>query len=206
MKARVLDPQIPLYAQPDPASPVIAQLTDGQEIEIRGIVSRNGQNWKVVTLPDGRQGYLISGAALFPFRDVWLVADADVRVEPSPASPVLARYPGGTALQIVGTISMAGRTWEKVRDGDGKEGFLPEGTSMAFPSGGPAPMPSPSPDDRVAAAARRNMLVGGLWCGGGIAVTAITYLNASGGGTYVVAWGAIIFGGFQFLKGLSQYQ
>jgi hypothetical protein len=52
--------------------------------------------------------------------------------------------------------------------------------------------------------AKRNMTVGGLWCGGGIAVTAFTYASASGGGTYVVAWGAIIFGGYQFLKGLTQ--
>jgi len=49
------------------------------------------------------------------------------------------------------------------------------------------------------------MLVGGLWCFGGTAVTVYTYSAASGGGTYVVAWGAIIFGGIQFLKGLTQF-
>jgi hypothetical protein len=51
------------------------------------------------------------------------------------------------------------------------------------------------------AAAKRDMMVGGLWCGGGILVTALTYKAASGGGSYVVAWGAIIFGGIQFLRG-----
>lgn len=53
----------------------------------------------------------------------------------------------------------------------------------------------------------KNMLVGALWCIGGIVVTAATYSAASsssGGGTYVVAWGAILFGGLQFLKGLFQ--
>lgn len=49
------------------------------------------------------------------------------------------------------------------------------------------------------------MLVGGLWCGGGLAVTLYTHATASGGGTYVVAWGAIIFGGWQAIKGLAQY-
>jgi hypothetical protein len=50
---------------------------------------------------------------------------------------------------------------------------------------------------------RRNMTVGGLWCVGGTAVTLITYTAASsGGGTYVVAWGAILFGALQFLAGL----
>jgi hypothetical protein len=57
----------------------------------------------------------------------------------------------------------------------------------------------------VAAVARRNKWIGGAWCAGGIAVTAYTYSAASGGGTYVVAWGAIIFGGWQFVKGLIAF-
>jgi hypothetical protein len=54
----------------------------------------------------------------------------------------------------------------------------------------------------IRAAANKNMLVGGLWCAGGILVTALTYSAASGGGSYVVAWGAIVFGGIQFFRGL----
>jgi hypothetical protein len=54
-------------------------------------------------------------------------------------------------------------------------------------------------------AGKRNMFFGAMWCIGGIAVTAITYEAASqGGGTYVIAWGAIVFGGIQFLHGLIQ--
>jgi uncharacterized protein YaaW (UPF0174 family) len=52
---------------------------------------------------------------------------------------------------------------------------------------------------------RKNMIVGGLWCGGGTAVTVLTLQAAQGGGTYVVAWGAILFGAIQFLRGLSQF-
>ena len=57
------------------------------------------------------------------------------------------------------------------------------------------------------ATAERNMIVGGLWCVGGILVTAVTYNMAAsspGGGHYFVAWGAILFGGIQFFKGLAQ--
>jgi len=54
-------------------------------------------------------------------------------------------------------------------------------------------------------AATKNMLYGALWCIGGIIVTAVTYSSASGGGRYVIAWGAIIFGAIQFLRGLWQY-
>lgn len=50
----------------------------------------------------------------------------------------------------------------------------------------------------------KNMLYGALWCIGGIVVTAVTFSAASGGGTYIVAWGAIVFGAIQFFKGLIQ--
>jgi hypothetical protein len=56
-------------------------------------------------------------------------------------------------------------------------------------------------------AGMRNMFFGALWCIGGLAVTGFTYAAASaaGGGRYVVAGGAILFGGLQFIRGLLQY-
>jgi hypothetical protein len=49
------------------------------------------------------------------------------------------------------------------------------------------------------------MTVGGIFCLVGIVVTVATYAVASqAGGTYVVTWGAIAFGGFQFLRGLGE--
>lgn len=55
-------------------------------------------------------------------------------------------------------------------------------------------------------AGQRNMIIGTLWCFGGIALTTVTYQAAAGagGGKYVVAWGAILFGGIQFLRGFFQ--
>ena len=59
---------------------------------------------------------------------------------------------------------------------------------------------------------KRNMIRGASWCIGGFFVTAVTYgiaaeqANGAGGGTYLVAWGAIIFGAFRFLKGFGQYR
>jgi len=44
--------------------------------------------------------------------------------------------------------------------------------------------------------------LGALWCVGGILVTALTYAAASGGGTYLVAWGAVVFGAIQAVRGL----
>jgi hypothetical protein len=54
------------------------------------------------------------------------------------------------------------------------------------------------------AAGQRNMLLGGLWCGGGLLVTIATFAAAAGGGVYLIAWGAILFGAIQFFRGLSQ--
>lgn len=50
-------------------------------------------------------------------------------------------------------------------------------------------------------ASKKNLLYGALWCLGGLAVTLITY---SDGGSYVIAWGAILYGGIRFFRGLSQ--
>jgi hypothetical protein len=47
------------------------------------------------------------------------------------------------------------------------------------------------------------MLQGALWCVGGLAVTGITFAMASGGGMYVVAYGAVIYGAIHFVRGLA---
>lgn len=53
-------------------------------------------------------------------------------------------------------------------------------------------------------AGNKNMLYGALWCIGGLLVTFLTYSAASNGGTYVVAWGAVVFGAIQFFRGVFQ--
>jgi hypothetical protein len=56
----------------------------------------------------------------------------------------------------------------------------------------------------IKAQGNKNMGFGALWLIGGIVITAATYSAASGGGTYVVTYGAIVFGAIQFLQGLFQ--
>jgi hypothetical protein len=53
--------------------------------------------------------------------------------------------------------------------------------------------------------AKKDMLYGALWCVGGTVVTFISYSSASGGGSYVITWGAILFGGIQFFRGLVNF-
>ncbi|MEI9946351.1 MAG: hypothetical protein WDN26_19285 [Chitinophagaceae bacterium] len=53
--------------------------------------------------------------------------------------------------------------------------------------------------------AKKDMMYGGGVCILGIVITAVTYSIASsgsGGGTYFVSWGAILFGAIQFFRGV----
>lgn len=49
-----------------------------------------------------------------------------------------------------------------------------------------------------------NIALGAIICVVGILVTVFSYSAASGGGTYVVAWGAIVFGAIRMFKGFAQ--
>jgi len=61
-----------------------------------------------------------------------------------------------------------------------------------------------TPEGRQAMVAqyKRRMLFGFLWAAGGTAVTIGTYEAAGEGGVFFIAWGAIIFGIIDFLRGL----
>jgi hypothetical protein len=51
--------------------------------------------------------------------------------------------------------------------------------------------------------ATNEMTWGGLTSLGGLLITYFTYTEAANGGTYVIAWGAILFGAIKFFRGLS---
>jgi hypothetical protein len=54
----------------------------------------------------------------------------------------------------------------------------------------------------MAGSGLRRIRAGALWAVGGTAVTVLTYMQASAGGTYFVAWGAVIFGVYDMIRGL----
>ena len=58
-------------------------------------------------------------------------------------------------------------------------------------------------DDAQRGQGKRNMLFGGLWLFGGLAVTIGTMMGNAGGKIFF-AWGAIVFGGLQFFRGVYQ--
>jgi hypothetical protein len=50
----------------------------------------------------------------------------------------------------------------------------------------------------------QNRVQGAIWLIGGVVVTVGTYASAAPGGTYVVAWGAILFGIVKLIRGVGQ--
>jgi len=48
---------------------------------------------------------------------------------------------------------------------------------------------------------KNDVLYGGLWLAGGLIVTIVSLSNGNGG---IIAYGAVIFGGIQFFRGLSK--
>ena len=87
-----------------------------------------------------------------------------------------------------------------------------ERTSAQRAQAAPAPEPVVEEEDPVLARMREDlgrsnatddMIHGAVIFVAGILITAVTYKAASGGGVYVVTWGAILFGFIKFLKGLG---
>lgn len=58
--------------------------------------------------------------------------------------------------------------------------------------------------EALKSAGRRNMIFGAMWCIGGLIVTLASMAASQGGGVFVIAWGAILFGAIQFIRGASQ--
>src|SRR5689334_17113521 len=59
--------------------------------------------------------------------------------------------------------------------------------------------------DNVQHSGGADMLIGGVICLIGVVITVGSYSMASSspkGGSYTIAWGAIVFGGIRFLKGM----
>ena len=75
-------------------------------------------------------------------------------------------------------------------------------SSYSQHSSGPAAYSSPRNDAHRQAALRR-LLIGSFSFGIGLAVTLITYSLAAPGGIYLVAWGAILYGFIDILRGLA---
>jgi POT family proton-dependent oligopeptide transporter len=72
-----------------------------------------------------------------------------------------------------------------------------------YRSAGAGPASVGAPPDAPRASPARQMIVGAAWAIGGLLVTVLSYSATEGGGRYVVAYGAILYGVVTFFRGLA---
>ncbi len=194
MKARIIDQPATVYSGPDQGSMPVTQAGVGAVVDLGAAKKDDGRAWVSIVLSDGRRGY-VPGSTRVSFLKCATLLQNDVSAysQPSTSSPVAARYAKAATLYLGEKVNQDGKSWVRVIDSTGTEGFIDGQTRIKM-----VPV-------ATKAVGKKNMLFGGLWCVGGTVVTVATYAAASsGGGSYFVAWGGIVFGGIQFFKGLYQ--
>jgi hypothetical protein len=127
-KLRVGSEHVKVYDKPDPDSPLIAELKEGDEIELGEINEVEGISWIQVFLPDGRKGFAFAEIEIYKV----LIARTEspeviVYEEPSLSSTQIARLSPGSALDISEGHWVRRYTdiqWIKVWFPDGQSGFV----------------------------------------------------------------------------------
>ena len=195
MKARILDAQTLVYSEPDLNSQAITQVYAGQEVELGNVKKKGEMKWvKVKLATTGQEGYLRGDSRVFIIKLVSLLQNnAKVYNAPSMSSFPKAELKKNDKFYMLEVVKEEDKSWVKIRDLKGSEGFIEGNTKIKK-------LPVINKNT-----GKRNMLYGTLWFVGGLVVTVGTLSAASGGGTYIIAWGALLFGGIQFVQGLIQY-
>ena len=107
--------------------------------------------------------------------------------------------------EAVATELAGGKSQEQITKDLVKQGW-PEESAMNFVQNISVALEqykeSPEGKHILASKYKRHMIYGLLWTIGGTAITIATFSAASGGGFYIVAWGAIIWGIIDFFRGL----
>jgi hypothetical protein len=153
-----------------------------------------------VILADGRRGFVDGQAKVTSVKHMELrQIETPLYQAASKTSPVISKLKRRTILLKYNNepvLQSDGAQWVPVSTAEGQHGYILGNVKVEILK----PKIETEPADGT-----KNMLIGGGICGVGIVITAVTYSSAStGGGSYVVAWGAILFGGIRFIWGLLQ--
>jgi hypothetical protein len=172
-----------LYNRPDKTaqSRVVGK---GKEIELLNMVAGSNDNWLRVRL---------SGNQIFYMR-----GNVRIHTEESLMQSIGEMIGDGSSEEkIVKSLTKQGVPEDKVR------GYHSEITRLAAEY-----ETSPEGREELRKKASNRILYGFLWLLGGIIATSVSYESASGGGTYSVFYGAIIWGVIDMIRGIigvSQY-
>jgi hypothetical protein len=170
-----------LLAAPMKAAPVIRSLEKGAEFDIVATVPGDGQDWVRIRDLNGGEGFLDGKAKVLTVAklNALIVADLSRRMKPGAIVKGMVRIrkiPEARAQELVDAQDQAMKALAE----------SPEGRKI------------------LASKNARLMGIGLLWAIGGIVVTAVSYGAASsspGGGRYLIAWGAVLFGLYDIARG-----
>jgi hypothetical protein len=193
---KILDSKVPMYALPKRSSRLICQLTDCPEAEL----TKSSTGFVEIKLPDGRHGFIDGKVAIHRFKTLCIRQDqATLYAAPNLTSPVLATLPrDARVVTRDAPVEQDGAKWLNVTADADRVGYIQGDTRVLALATAPR-------IERSRTDGFRNVLIGGGIFLIGVIVTAGSYSAVSQhGGPYFIAWGAILFGGIQLIKGLSQ--
>lgn len=193
---RILDSKVTVYDAPRDTARAVFLLTDNPEVEL----TKAANGFVEIRTQDGHTGFIDGKTPIHRFKTMSIRQDqAIVYATPSTSSGVLATLSRDARVKSLGPpIDGEGTKWINVATEAGRIGYIRGDVSVLA-------LNAPPRIERTARDGMRNIFIGGAIFLIGTIVTAGSYSAVSRtGGTYLVAWGAILFGGLQLVKGLSQ--
>jgi hypothetical protein len=194
MKVKILQDQVPLYAQVDTESAPIRTLQKDEIAELGKISKARGLQWVQVTLPDGTTGFIAGTTRTFSLITAIINEKKALLYGVAARGTPIAELKRGTQVEFLNLLETNGEQWIYVKDKNGQQGYIEGKTKIV------------QKQKVTKQTGLTNMGVGGAFFVVGLIVTIASYANASSsGGTYYLCWGAILFGFIQFIQGLIQF-
>jgi hypothetical protein len=194
MKIKMLQDNVPVYAQVDTESISMRTLQNGEMVEVGKVKKARGKQWVEIIFPDGSHGFIPGETRSFSLIQATINQKKASLYGTAARGPVVAELKKGTLVQFLDTVNANGETWIYIQDAAGHTGYIEGNTKII------------RKEKVTKQTGITNMLVGGAFFVVGLIVTIGSYSSASsGGGTYYLCWGAIIFGLIQFIQGLIQF-
>ena len=186
--AIVVDEKAVVYSTACQNSNVMCELYQGDEIKL---ISSKGA-FIPILLPEEKRGFVKGSVKVFKIREVMLSqSSVNVLNDPSPNALIKTKLSSKDKFTVTGIITNNNMQWVVIKYRACEIGYIPGTTKVK----------NITPEN----SASGNIVMGGVICLIGLIVTIGSYSAvAQTGGTYFVAWGAILFGGIRFLKGLGQ--
>jgi len=197
MQAKLMDETAQVVTLDGDEPVLICELRKGDVFDLGKVVKKRRVKWTEATLDDGTAGFVHGNVKVFiMLRAKSAKRKLKVYLQPSRSSEVIAMFNKRNEFQLLDTFKEGRIAWVQIKDTTGLEGFIDGNAKINV-----IDAPETRADKRKAAI--KDIKVGAIWFFAGLAITLGTYNAAQGnGGTYLITWGAILFGGLQCLKGI----